>query len=217
MADKMTTILLVLSSFAMGFLLAIPIGAVQIEMAKRALNHKFRAAWMAGLGSVAADLMYGVIALFGVAPFLRHKTVIAAFDIVSVIILWLLAFFTFREANKHKIPDIALKSLGSKRFSFLTGFALASANPMMIFWWLVGYRFEVHTRLIEPATTTARVIFLSFCGLGIAAYLSLAAVLMYKLQTFISDTATKIIYKALGCVLAALSLFFLYSTFKNLS
>jgi len=58
----------------MGFLTAIPIGATQIEIAKRSLNNQIPAALMVVLGSVFSDVMYGIIALFGVALFYRLKS-----------------------------------------------------------------------------------------------------------------------------------------------
>ena len=75
----------------MGFCAAVPVGATQIEIAKRSLNSHLRAAYMVALGSVSSDVMYGFIALFGVAPFLKEKIVVAVFGLVATIILWLLA------------------------------------------------------------------------------------------------------------------------------
>ena len=84
----------------MGFAAAIPIGATQIEIAKRSLNNQLRPAYMVVTGSVFSDVMYGFIALFGVAPFLKSKIVVAVSGLVSALILWLLAFLAFRKSKK---------------------------------------------------------------------------------------------------------------------
>ena len=81
----------------MGFFTAIPIGATQIEIAKRSLNNRLQAGLMVVLGSVSSDVMYGFIALFGVAPFLRNLRVIAIFKLVGAAFLLILAFCTFRQ------------------------------------------------------------------------------------------------------------------------
>ena len=65
----METFLFLFFTYIMGFITAIPIGATQIEIAKRSLNNHLRAAYMVAAGSVSSDVMYGAIALFGVAPF----------------------------------------------------------------------------------------------------------------------------------------------------
>jgi threonine/homoserine/homoserine lactone efflux protein len=59
--------------YFMGFSTAIAIGATQIEIAKCSLHNQLPAALMVVLGSVSSGVMYGFIALFGVAPFLRIK------------------------------------------------------------------------------------------------------------------------------------------------
>ena len=66
----MKNLYLFLLAVGLGFVTAIPIGGSQIEAAKRAIHGHLRAAWMVVLGSVSSDIMYGAIALFGVAPFL---------------------------------------------------------------------------------------------------------------------------------------------------
>ena len=59
--------------YIMGFFTAIPIGATQIEIAKRALAGHVKAALMVVLGSTISDVMYGFIAFFGIAPFLKER------------------------------------------------------------------------------------------------------------------------------------------------
>jgi LysE type translocator. len=54
----------------MGFVAAVPVGATQLEIARRSLNGYFSSALMIMVGSVISDVMYGIIALFGIAPFL---------------------------------------------------------------------------------------------------------------------------------------------------
>ena len=76
----MNTFLFLIVTYILGVFSAIPIGATQIEIAKRSLNSHMRAAYMVAAGSVCSDVMYGFIALFGIAPFLKDKNVIAIFS-----------------------------------------------------------------------------------------------------------------------------------------
>jgi hypothetical protein len=67
-----TGALLFVLAFGFGFVAAIPLGGSQIEMAKRAMQGHLRAALAVVLGSVTSDVLYGIIALYGIAPFMRE-------------------------------------------------------------------------------------------------------------------------------------------------
>lgn len=208
------TFLVLLTAYLMGFFTAIPVGATQIEIAKRALNHKFWAALMVVFGSVVSDVMYGAVALFGVAPLLSQKRVVAWFELVGGLILWILVFFTFKEAGKPHILGASLKILGKRRFSFLTGFILAVINPMMIFWWLIEVNFVIRIGLVRSFSPGLSALFLLFGGLGLASYLSLLTMVLYWAKKFISDSAMKKIYYSMGIVLLLLSFYFLLHSLK---
>ena len=143
--------LLLITAFVMGFLSAIPLGATQIEIAKRAFDDKIAAALMIVAGSVASDVMYGVIALFGVAPILSDPTVVAWFWLGGCLVLAILAVVTYRQATGSAgAVNVSVSGLNSKlSVSLVTGFTLALTNPMMIVWWLLGAQFLVSVEIID--------------------------------------------------------------------
>jgi threonine/homoserine/homoserine lactone efflux protein len=200
----------------MGFFTAIPIGATQIEIAKRSLNNHLRAAYMVALGSVSSDVMYGFIALFGVAPFLKEKIVVAVFGLVATAILWLLAFFTFRDGAKANMMELSHSSLKSKRLSYVTGFSLAVTNPMMIVWWLIGVRIIKDFALVTDFSTKISVMFLITGGLGLATYLFTLANMLHWAKKFISNEIMKKVNYGLGVVLVLLSFYFLFTSLHAL-
>ena len=57
------------------FLLAIPVGAIQIEIARRVFNGYVKSALAIVWGSVFSDLIYGVVALLGVFHFLANPKI----------------------------------------------------------------------------------------------------------------------------------------------
>ena len=208
----MNLFLFLLITFIMGFFTAIPIGATQIEIAKRSLNSHLRAAYMVALGSVSSDVMYGFIALFGVAPFLKEKIVVAVFGLVATAILWLLAFFTFRDGAKANMMELSHSSLKSKRLSYVTGFSLAVTNPMMIVWWLIGVRIIKDFALVTDFSTKISVLFLITGGLGLASYLFTLANMLHWAKKFISNEIMKKVNYGLGVVLVLLSFYFLINS-----
>ena len=212
----MDTILFLVITYVMGFLTAIPIGATQIEIAKRSLNNHRRAAYMVAAGSVSSDLMYGFIALFGVAPFLRNKTVIAVFGLAATAILWLLAFFTFRYGAKKNMLELTHTSIKSKKLSFVTGFSLAATNPMMIFWWLIGMKIIKDLNLVSEFTSNINLLFLFTGGLGLATYLFTLTNILHWAKKFISNEMMKKVNFGLGFILILLSFYFLFSSLRTL-
>ncbi len=212
----MDTFLFLIITYVMGFLTAIPIGATQIEIAKRSLNSHLRAAYMVALGSVSSDFMYGSIALFGVVPFLKSPIVVAIFGIVATVILWLLAFFTFRDGKKANMLELTHPTLKSKRLSYVTGFSLAVTNPMMIVWWLIGVRIIKDLGLVTDFDTHISLLFLAAGTAGLASYLMTLANTLHWAKRFISNEMMKKVNYGLGVVLILLSIYFLGTSIRVL-
>jgi threonine/homoserine/homoserine lactone efflux protein len=198
----------------MGFFTAIPIGATQIEIAKRSLNDHLRAALMVVLGSVSSDVMYGFVALFGIAPFFNNRTIVAIFEFIGTVILWILAFFTLRQGAQAHLLDFNRSILKSRRLSFVMGFSLAITNPMMIFWWLIGVQIVKHLELVGTFTPTLSLLFLFFGGLGLTTYLSTLATVLHWAKKFISNKFMQRINFFLGIILLILSFYFLINSLK---
>ncbi len=94
--------LLIVVSYIIGFFTAIPIGATQVEIAKRSISGYFKEALMVVAGSVASDMIYGFIAMFGIAPFLKDEKVEAFFWFVGGTILIILGIFTLIYSDKKR-------------------------------------------------------------------------------------------------------------------
>jgi threonine/homoserine/homoserine lactone efflux protein len=202
--------------YSLGFFSAIPVGPTQIEIAKRSLHNHLRAAVMVVLGSFFSDFMYGVIALFGVAPFFSNQKAVAIFELCGAIILWILAFLTLKESAKAHLLEIAPSFLKSRRISFITGFSLSVVNPMMIFWWLVGVQIVRHLDLVDTFTSALSLAFVLCGALGLTTYLTALAVALHWAKKFFSNKAMKKIHVALGLVLILISLYFLVNSLRIL-
>jgi len=92
--------LLFVLAYALGFLAAIPVGGSQIEVAKRAIAGERVGAGLVIVGSVSSDLVYGVIALVGIAPIMERPGVLAGFDVADAALLWLLGVATLRRRDR---------------------------------------------------------------------------------------------------------------------
>ena len=184
--------LAVMAVFTMGFVTAIPVGPTQLEIARRSLNGYFSSALMIIVGQLISDLMYGSIALFGIAPFLQHPKVVAIFWILNAIILVVLAIWTIRQNNySPENLEQARIRLRKHDVAFFVGFSLAITNPLMIVWWLLGARILIDVGLVVKYTVVENIIFLVAGGLGLGSYLALLAFIVFKAKGFLSEHTIK--------------------------
>ncbi|NOY86273.1 MAG: LysE family transporter [Deltaproteobacteria bacterium] len=205
----MKLLLLMPLVYVMGFLTAIPIGATQIEIAKRSLNGYVPQAMMVVLGSVISDVMYGFIAMFGFAPFLHNRKVEAIFWLAGAGILAILGIFTITRHGSRKeikVKDVLLEDYG---LSLFVGFSLAVINPPMMLWWLVCASFVKSLGLVQSYNAVSSSLFLLAGGLGIASYLTVLALALKKAGRFITPKLEHRITVFLGAVLLLLSIYFL--------
>ncbi len=202
------SLLLVLSAYVLGFITAIPLGATQLEIARRSLNGYHFSALMIVVGSVLSDAMYGVIAFFGVAPFLQDSTVMAGFWIANACILIVLGISVIRQSSRRLTPDDLSNSvLPKKNIAFFTGFSLAVTNPLMVVWWLLGARIMSTLGLFKNADTADTLLFLIAGSLGIGTYLTLLTFGVYRAKRFLDDRFIQSATVIFGAILLCLAVY----------
>jgi threonine/homoserine/homoserine lactone efflux protein len=210
----MNNLLLFLLAVGLGFVTAIPIGGSQIEMAKRVLSGQRWAAAMVILGSVSSDILYGIVAVFGIAPFMDTPWVLAAFNAVGALVLWVLAFVTVRESRRPSGIDWQHPSLKKKRVAYVTGFSLAASNPPMMLIWLLGVTLAKQFGLASPFTPGVKALYIAGGALGLAGYLSILGMVMHRIKRSIPVHALWKVYFWLGIALFVLSFYFVYGAGK---
>lgn len=201
-------IIIVIFAFLVGFLIAIPIGAVQIEVAKRAINNDLKSAYMVALGSVCSDIIYGMIASFSITSFLDDGKVKATLLFASGILLAILSFLAFRDIIK-KNPSLSQFSHKAHHISIITGFTMSFTNPLMIVFWIVYVQFAYDVGIIPYYNTVYLLAFVLFSGMGLFGYLALIAKILNHARKTLNPTLVNKINIALAFILAGFSLYFL--------
>ncbi len=210
----MNTILFIIAAFIMGFLAAIPAGPVQIEVARRAINGHLRSSLMVILGAFTVDVLYGVIAFFGIAPFLQKQRVMAVFWLVGGIFLLTMGYVIIKHSSKAHEVNPHAKHLTAKRWGFISGLTLSAVNPMLIIWWLMGQRLFMDIGLIENFTLVIAVSFLAAAGLGLALYLTLLSFFLCWTKRFIPANRMKWINLSFGIILLLLAAYFIFRSMR---
>jgi threonine/homoserine/homoserine lactone efflux protein len=193
----------------MGFLEAIPVGATQLEIARRCLNGFFSSALMIIVGAVLSDAMYGAVALWGVAPFLQDPSIVPYFWLVGGAATAIVGVWAIREGHPHRIPNERSSLLmKSHKVAFITGFSLAITNPFMIAYWLIGAHLLNNFGIIKSTKSSDVILFIIAGSLGIGSYSVVLATGVYKAKRFFSERSIRRITFIFGLVLLAMASYF---------
>lgn len=208
--------LFLISAFVLGGLAAVPVGPVQIDVIRRAINGNLKASLMVILGAFFVDLLYGCIAFFGIAPFLKQEKALAIFWLVGGLILGAIGILSIlhglRDQESVKPPE----HLKRKRWALLSGLTLSAANPVLVFWWLSGVRVLEDIGLIREFNTEIALSFLAAGSLGLASYLACLSLFIFWVKRFISHKTVKRINIFFGLLLISIALSFLYTSLHSL-
>jgi threonine/homoserine/homoserine lactone efflux protein len=199
---------------ALGFVAAIPIGPVQIETVKRAVAGHYRAAMAVVCGSVASDILYGSVALFGVAPILEVPWVLALFSAGGAVLLWVLALHTWHKSRAPEQLHLDHPLLRRRRWGLLTGFLLGASNPPIILSWVMGVALVKRLGLATPLTLEGKLSFLAGGAAGLGGYLLLLGAAVRRARHFFEPRTLGRIYFWLAITLVVLSGWFVYGALR---
>ncbi len=202
-------LLLFLFALLLGVVAAVPIGPCQIETVKRAISGHVKASELVVLGSATSDALYGVIAIYGIAPVLEVPEVLVGFEAVVVLILWLLAYLTWRNAESPEKFYRERALLKSGRWAYATGFVLGMSNPPIIASWLFGVALANRVGVLPtPFSAVSKALFIAGAVIGAGAYLTALAIVAHRLRQSFSPRAIAVVYRCLAVALVALSVYF---------
>jgi L-lysine exporter family protein LysE/ArgO len=205
--------LLIIIGLIMGFLSSIPVGGVQLEVAKKAIHGHFIPAIAIAVGSATSDFIYGVLTLFGLGGFLFHKRFMTGLYILGIIVL---LFLFFRSLNEYRSGAVHYEKrlVYRKRMSFFTGFTIAVTNPGMIIWWIIGFKIFLDFDLFETITIPIKMIFIISGCIGLTGYLVFIATILNKMKQSVSK---KFLKRMNICLLILLGILIIYFIIKLIS
>ncbi|MDN7243078.1 LysE family transporter [Planococcus sp. N028] len=190
-----------LGFIVLGFSLAIPVGAVTIEMIKKGMKSGFLRSWFVGLGAMSADVVLMLLIYFGISNLLT--------SLVAQLVIWVFGFTVLIYLGVSSIRDafqeIDIKLVGQKKLeslleSYLTGFAIAISNPMSIVFWIGVYG----AVLAESLQTFSKEKILLYSGgifIGIAMWDIFVASSAHFGKGFVGERFMKWFYVAAGLAL----------------
>ena len=116
-----------------GLAIAMPVGAITIEMTKQGLKNGFMHGWAVGIGGLTIDVLLILALYFGLAKYLALPYIQMPLWIIGAVFLFILAYDSIKNANK----DITLagekinKSLAK---TYRNGLLVAVSPGNLVFW-----------------------------------------------------------------------------------
>lgn len=122
-----------LSYLVTGFVVALPIGAMSVEMTKQGLKQGFIHGWAVGLGGMTIDALLIIALFFGLASILALPYVQLPLWIIGALFLLYLAYDSIKNADQ----DITLageKTNKSFWHTYKNGLLVAVSPGNLVFW-----------------------------------------------------------------------------------
>jgi threonine/homoserine/homoserine lactone efflux protein len=123
--------LYLLKGIIIGFSLAAPVGPIGVLCIRRTIAHGSKRGLIVGLSAAAADMVYGIVAAFGitlVSNFISNQQ--HWIRLVGGCILLILGYHTLRS---HPSTDTTTQETNGQTRIFLSTFLLTLTNPMTMF------------------------------------------------------------------------------------
>jgi hypothetical protein len=202
----MSPVLSVLAvAYGLGLLAAMPIGAAQVEVIKRALACRYRAALSSAAGSVASDVGYGLVAVFATTRLGWSIEFGAPARWLAPAIAATVSWLTWRQAVRLATPGMPA-AWSSPGASFLTGLSVSAAYPPIMLTWLAGLTFVRSMRLVDAWPPALVAAFVLAGGAGLFSYQALLTVVLRRTRHLRQEGSAGRALRGLSIALGAVAL-----------
>jgi L-lysine exporter family protein LysE/ArgO len=140
-------IALLLRGILLGLGAAVPIGPVNVEIARRTLRGGFRDGFALGCGAVTIDVTYAIVVSIAMRRVMKFPNIVYALGLFGAALLAYLGIMCLRAAARASDAqpisgDVAAAPDGWKKApahrNYLTGILLTGLNPMTLAFWFTA-------------------------------------------------------------------------------
>jgi L-lysine exporter family protein LysE/ArgO len=125
---------------ALGLGAAVPIGPVNVEIARRTLRGGFAAGFALGCGAVSVDITYAVLASLSLRRIFDQPLLHWSITFGGIAFLLYLSFLSIRGAVRDSRADPldSPRAKMSHRSGYITGVLMTLLNPMTLGFWFLA-------------------------------------------------------------------------------
>jgi threonine/homoserine/homoserine lactone efflux protein len=129
--DVLMEFIYLLRGLAIGFSLAAPVGPIGVLCIRRTLAYGSKRGLVVGASAASADMMYGIVAAFGVT--LISDFIFIHQNIIRIAGGILLLFLGYHSYRSHPATDTESNNANGHTRAFISTFLLTLTNPMTLF------------------------------------------------------------------------------------
>ena len=159
---------LIYKGIALGLGAAIPIGPVNVEIARRTLRGGMWPGFALGCGAVSVDVTYAILSSLSFSRALARPAIANSIGMVGGLFLLYLAFLSLRGAVRdwRADPLASTPAVVSRGGSYITGVLMTLFNPMTLAFWFLAVPATLGTITKDPARDLPMICGGVFIGTG---------------------------------------------------
>ena len=199
------------------FVATMPLGPVNLEVIRRSLERRARAAVIFAAGAACADGLWPLVTYFGLTPFLEIRWVSSLFWGLASTVLIFLGLSFIRDARDPFSNPLVTPKIKKERFSFFTGFFLVSTNPTNLATWVTVIGTLHQIGLLPPPTWVSGLVLWSAVAGGTLSYFCLLIYLVKRNHHFfIAPVRLKRIKILFGCLILGIAACFAFNLIRTI-
>jgi threonine/homoserine/homoserine lactone efflux protein len=205
---------LLLGGVVLGVSIAAPIGPVNVAMIQRGLEQGFGGAFLLGVGSTVADLLYILLAYAGADPLAHLSWARLLLFLAGALVMGWLGFEALRAALRPA-PEAAVVPKVPGRSAFVSGFLITIVNPMTIAFWLGILSASLAARTRAPLLVEG--LYIASLATGCLLWCFGLAVALHHGRRVARGAGLKLVSFAAGVALLGFGLRFLFKAIQEIT
>jgi amino acid exporter len=127
-----------LTGLISGFLVSFPVGPINLTIINEGARRGFKWALLIAAGAVLMETIYCGLAFMGVSTFFTHKTIKAAVELISFLLMLFLGikFLRAKAVEEHSPIEDRIEEKLHPHSAFMTGFVRVLGNPGVLLLWV---------------------------------------------------------------------------------
>ena len=202
-------LIFLLKGLAIGFSLAAPVGPVGVLCIRRTLAHGSKRGLIVGLSAACADMLYGIVAAFGVtliSDFITNQQ--QWLRLIGGVLLLILGYRTF---HSHASTDTQVNGTNGQIRAFVSSFLLTLTNPMTLFAFAAVFAGVGLDKIIGDNWSGTFLVLGVF--LGSLSWFTLLTTLVHFFREKITANGVTLVNKIAGTLLILFGVFTLWNYF----
>jgi L-lysine exporter family protein LysE/ArgO len=207
-----------LAGFIAGFVVAVPVGPVNLTVINQALRRGFGTAFLIGIGAMCAETVYASLMLWGHASILDAPRVVLAMRVIAVVVIGAMGVrYLLFKSTRVGDSEVAAQKLDERWHhpqSFFLGFALTISNLMLVVVWAT-----LVTLLYAHEWVVQTLVSRGLCALGVlgggSTWFLLLAFFVSRAHRRVKDQTLTVLVRCCGVLFLGFAAWLAWKLFQH--